>query len=40
MTASISLGVIRLLSLPDNDLTLVSGIFLDNYPLYLDFTNL
>jgi hypothetical protein len=35
MTASISLGVIRLFnSLPDLDLTLVSGICLENYPFH------
>jgi hypothetical protein len=37
MTASISLGVIRLFSLSDLDLALVSGICLENCQFHLDF---
>ena len=37
MTASISLGVMRMFSLSDPDLTLVPGSCLENCPFHLDF---
>jgi hypothetical protein len=38
ITAPVPIGIMGLFTMPDLDLTLVHGIFLENHPFNLDFS--